>query len=73
MITDDLAIKALELEEYIRDYVPYGWKVSIESAMLVPWVSIVDMREILSGVIPNKFERVMLKEAVESWLENEKG
>ncbi len=59
---------ALELELYIRDYVPNGWKESLEMAMFIPWVSVVDLTEILEGKIPDKFNHIRIKEAINAWL-----
>jgi hypothetical protein len=65
----DKARLALELEHYIRDYTPEGWKESIETAMFVPWVSVVDINRILNNDIPTKFkDHKEFMEAVQSWL-----
>lgn len=67
----DRARLALELEHYIRDYVPKGWKESIESVMFVPWVSVVDVNRVLNNDIPSKFYTHPIKEAVHSWLDKQ--
>jgi hypothetical protein len=59
---------ALELENYIRDYVPNGWKESIETAMFVPWVSVQDLMSIMNRVIPSKFSKQKFQEAIYAWL-----
>lgn len=69
----DKAKLALELEHYIRDYVPKEWKESIEIAMFVPWVSVVDLNRILNNDIPTKFDKHPFKEAVQSWLKKKWG
>jgi hypothetical protein len=67
----DLSKKALELEYHIRDYVPKGYLSSIENVMFVPWVSIVDIKEILQRRIPDKFNKFPFDEAINSWITGE--
>ena len=64
----DKARLALELEHYIRDYTPEGWKKSIETVMFVPWVSVVDINRILNNDIPSKF---VFKGSI-VWITNER-
>jgi hypothetical protein len=61
--------KALELEYFIRKYVPDSWKEPIETIMFVPWVSVRDIKQILSGIIPRIFDKFPFNEAIKTWLE----
>lgn len=71
METDNLA---LELEHYIRNYVPTGWKESIETAMFVPCVFGKDVRRILENNIPIQFQKYpCMVEAIKSWLKKKWG
>jgi hypothetical protein len=60
---------ALELEHYIRDYIPEGWTESLENVMFVPWVSINDIKLILKDEIPCKFDKTPFKQAIWDWKE----
>ena len=60
-----------ELEIYIKNYVPKGWKESIKTVDFPPHISDNDFEMILKGNIPNKKEYLKwyIKEAIFSWLE----
>ena len=49
--------QALELEHYIRDYVPPQWNSPLAQLMFIPTVLVPDLREIMEGNIPNKFKK----------------
>ena len=60
--------QALELEHFIRDFVPPYWKYNIQSVMFVPVVLERDITIIKDhGIIPAKFDGVM-KLAIRAWL-----
>ena len=71
---NDKARLALELEHYIRDYIPTGWKESIETAMFVPCVFEKDIDRILNNCIPWDFQKhPCMIEAIKSWLKKKWG
>ena len=59
---------ALELEHFIRDFVPPGWTCSIEHCMFVPVVFKQDITAIKIGRIPEKFSNPAIKLAIRAWL-----
>ena len=61
--------QALELEHFIRNYIPEGWQGSIENAMFVPTVLEADIVTIREGYIPNKFNWYPMVLAINEWLE----
>lgn len=60
--------QALELEHYIRDFIPPHWKESIQKVMFVPFVSEKDVRNIKNGSIPFKFCNTPMLLAIRAWL-----
>jgi len=60
--------QALELEHYIRDYVPGGWKAPIAQLMFVPMVLEADIVSITKGIIPGKFKEPAIKWAIRAYL-----
>lgn len=62
--------EALDLEHFIRAYIPAGWQGNIENAMFVPFVSEGDIIMIREGHIPNKFNKYPMVLAINEWLED---
>ena len=60
--------QALELEHFIRAFVPPGWKDTIEQVMFVPWLSENDNLKIKDGIIPMHFEKEVFKLAIRAYL-----
>lgn len=59
---------ALELEHFIRDFIPAGWKEPISSVMFVPIVLEADIATIEEGNIPDKFGKGPMLWAVRSYM-----
>lgn len=65
-----IQMSKLELELYIKNYIPNGWKESIRTVDFFPLISDEDYASIVRGVIPDKKEYLKwyVKEAILSWL-----
>lgn len=69
-IATGLEAEALYLEEFMKYYVPKGWRGQIHDFDFVPYISNEDIEIILKGEIPvdKKFDRWYVKEAIQEWL-----
>ena len=59
---------ALDLEHFIRSFIPPHWKEPIEKVMFVPFVSEKDIRNIQNDSIPFKFCNTPMLLAIRAWL-----
>ncbi len=64
--------QALNLEHYIRKYVPVNCKESLQTYSFVPFVAEKDFIACSFGCIPEKFSRGDFKEAIISFFDEEK-
>ena len=60
--------QALDLEHFIRDFIPAHWKEPIHMVMFVPFVSEQDIVTIQNGTIPEKFNSMAMLLAIRAWL-----
>ena len=57
-----------EIEQYVKHYVPTGWKESIGTVMFVPYLAPDDLPLVLQGVFPRNTKHPCLHEALASYL-----
>ena len=65
----------VELESFIRFYVPKGWVGPIREFDYAPYVTEEEFKLILTGTIPSdkKFDKWYVKDAINAWLKEIKG
>ena len=66
--------KLLELESFIKFYVPKNWRGPIHEFDFPPYLTEDEFNQILTGVIPDvpKFQKYYVKEAINKWLSEQK-
>ena len=60
-------MEALELEFFIRKYIPKGWKEPIERVFPSPWLLSIEYEEIIKGNIPVRLDTPGHREAIEAY------
>jgi hypothetical protein len=64
-------LSSMELESYIRNFRPKGWRVPIHNVDFTPLISDEEFQVILKKEIPNtkQYNKWYVKSAIESWWE----
>lgn len=60
--------QALQLEHFIRDFVPGNWKESIGMVEFVPFIAEQDIITIQSGIVPEKLNKPPILWAIRAYM-----
>jgi hypothetical protein len=62
--------EAMELELFIRSFIPKGWRENLQTVMFCPMITEADYISIRKGEIPttSRYQQPMIEVAIKVWL-----